>query len=66
MKHHDQKTSWECRGLFDLHFHITVHHQRKSGQELKPRRNLETRTNVGAMENAAYWLVFHALLSLLS
>jgi len=40
-KHHDQKASWGGKGLFGLHFHITVHHQRKSGQELKQGRKLE-------------------------
>jgi hypothetical protein len=33
-KHHDQEASWGGKGLFSLHFHIAVHHQRKSGQEL--------------------------------
>jgi hypothetical protein len=28
-KHHEQE-SWEGKGLFSLHFHIAVHHQRKS------------------------------------
>jgi hypothetical protein len=39
MKHHDQNASWgrKC----GLCFHITVHHQQKSGQELKQGRNLE-------------------------
>ena len=25
-KHHDQKVSWERKGLFSLHFHVTVHY----------------------------------------
>jgi hypothetical protein len=29
------------KGLFGLHFHIAVHHQGKSGQELKQDRILE-------------------------
>jgi len=33
-KHHDQEASWGGKGLFSLHFHIAVHHQRRSGQEL--------------------------------
>jgi hypothetical protein len=37
-KHHDQETSWEGKGLFSLHFHTAVHHQRKSGQELNQGR----------------------------
>lgn len=40
-KHHEQKASWEGGGgLFGLHFHTTVHYQRKSGRELKRVRNL--------------------------
>jgi len=35
--------------LFDLHFHITVHHQRRSGQELKQDRNLEAEAEAEAM-----------------
>jgi hypothetical protein len=26
-KHHDQEASWGGKGLFSLHFHITVHQQ---------------------------------------
>ena len=33
-KHHDQEASRGGKGLFDLHFHIAVDHQRKSGLEL--------------------------------
>ena len=33
MKHHDQKASWRGRGLLGLHFSISVHHWRKSGQD---------------------------------
>ena len=34
-KHHDQEASWGGKGLFSLYFHIAVHHQKKSGLELK-------------------------------
>jgi hypothetical protein len=37
-------------GLSGLHFHITVHHQKGSGQELKQGRNLEAGTDAEAME----------------
>ena len=37
----DQKASWRGKGSFGSHFHIAVHHGRKSGQELKHRKNLE-------------------------
>jgi hypothetical protein len=37
-KHHNQDASWGRKGLFSLHFHIVVHHQRKSGQELTQGR----------------------------
>jgi hypothetical protein len=40
MKHHDQKLLGEERVLHFC-FHISIRHQRKSGQELKWSRNLE-------------------------
>jgi hypothetical protein len=40
-KHHDQEASWGGKGLFSLHFHTAVHHQRKSGLELKQARKQE-------------------------
>jgi hypothetical protein len=36
--------------LFTLYFHIVVHHQRKSGQELTQGRNLEAGVDAEAME----------------
>lgn len=42
VKLHDHKASWEGEGLFDLYFHIAVHHQKKSWQELKQDKNLES------------------------
>jgi diadenosine tetraphosphate (Ap4A) HIT family hydrolase len=36
-----KKASWGGKSLFGLHFHIIVHHEWKSGQELKQGRNLE-------------------------
>jgi hypothetical protein len=55
-KHHSQEASWERKGLFSLHFHIAVHHQRKSGLELSRagtwRQELMRRPRRGA----AYWL----------
>jgi transposase len=39
--HHDQEASWGGKGLFSLHFHIAVHHQRKSGLELNQVRKQE-------------------------
>jgi hypothetical protein len=36
---------------------LSVHHPRKSGQELKQDRNLQARADAEAMEGAAYWLV---------
>jgi hypothetical protein len=38
-KHHDQKRSWGGKGLFGLHFQITIHQWRKSEQELKQSWN---------------------------
>jgi len=49
-KHRDQKASWGGKGLFSLHFCIAVHNLRKSGQELKQGRNLETGADTEVME----------------
>ena len=38
------------KGSFGLYFYITVHHQRKSVQELKNGRNLEAGADAEAME----------------
>ena len=37
----DQEASWGGKGLFSLHFHVAVHHQGKSGLELKQVRKQE-------------------------
>ena len=50
MKYHDQKASWGRKGLLGLHFHLIVHHQRKSGQELTQDRNLEAEADIKSME----------------
>jgi hypothetical protein len=56
------KASWQGKGLFDLCLVITVHHQRKSGQELKQGRNLETGADAEAMRGAPYRLAQPAFL----
>jgi hypothetical protein len=54
-------------GEFSLHFHIAVHHQRKSGLKLTQSRNLEAAgADAEAMEGAAYWIASSGLFSLLS
>ena len=52
------------KGLFSLHFHSAVHHQRKSGLELKPVRKQELIQN--PWMDVLYWLASPGLLSLLS
>jgi hypothetical protein len=51
-------------GLFSLYFHIAVHHQRKSGLELKQvwKQELMQRP----WRDVPYWLASLGLLSLLS
>jgi hypothetical protein len=64
-KHRDREASWGGKGLFSLHFHIAVHHQRKSGHELTQgtfHQELMQRPSRGA----AYWLASLGLFSLLS
>jgi hypothetical protein len=40
-QHHDKEAGYRRKGLFSLYFHIAVHHQRKSGLELKQVRKQE-------------------------
>jgi hypothetical protein len=63
-RHHDQEASWEGQNLFSLHFHIAVHHQRKSGLELKQVRKQELMQR--PWRDVTYWLASPGLLSLLS
>jgi hypothetical protein len=49
MKHHNQ-SNLDRNGVSGLHFHIIVHHRRKSGQELKQGRNLEAGADAEAMK----------------
>lgn len=60
------KISWGGKGLLCLHFHITVHHHKKSGQELKQAKSLKAGADAQAMEVCPCRLVPHDLLSLLS
>ena len=66
IKHHDQEASWGGKGLFSLHlhFHIAVHHQRKSELELKQGRKQELMHR--PWRDVPYWLPSPGLLSLLS
>lgn len=48
---HDQMQAGR-KGLFILYFHITVHHQRDSGQELSQGRVLEAGADAEAMEGS--------------
>jgi hypothetical protein len=62
-KHHDQEASWGGKGLFSLHFHTAVHHQRKSGLELKQVRKQEMMQR--PWRDVTYWFASPGLLSLL-
>jgi hypothetical protein len=50
MKHHDQKASWEGKGLFGLHFQFTILQWKKSVQKLRQDWSLEAGANAEAME----------------
>jgi hypothetical protein len=63
-KHHDQAVTWGGKGLFSLHFHTAVHHQRKSGLELKQVRKQELMQR--PWRDVTYWFASPGLLSLLS
>ena len=59
-----KKQVWGGKGLFSLHFHIAVHHHRKSGMELKQVRKQEVRQR--PWRDVTYWLASPGLHSLLS
>jgi hypothetical protein len=61
---HDQEESWGGKGLFGLHFHTAIHHQSKSGLELKQVRKQELIKR--QRRDVTYWLASPGLLSLLS
>jgi hypothetical protein len=43
------KAAWEEKGLFGLHFSITVYHPKHIEQELKQGRNLEAGAEAASM-----------------
>jgi hypothetical protein len=63
-KHHDQEASWGGKGLFGLHFHTAVHHQRKTVLELKHVRKQELMQR--PWRDVPYWIASPGLLNLLS
>ena len=58
------RSSWGGKGLFSLHFHIAVHHWKKSGLELKQVREQELMQR--PWKDVLYWLAPLGLLSRLS
>jgi hypothetical protein len=58
------RSSWGGKDLFSLHFHIAVHHWKKSGLELKQVRKQELMQR--PWRDVPYLLVPPGLLSLLS
>ena len=58
------KANWGGKDLLSLHFHIAVHHQRKSGLELKQVRKQELMQGHGGMllPGFFHWLAQPALL----
>jgi hypothetical protein len=50
MRNHDQEARRGGKSLFSLHFHIAVHHQRNSGQELTQVRKLKAGSDAEAMD----------------
>ena len=63
-RNHDQEASCRGKGFLNLHFHIVVPHQRKSGLELKQVRKQELMQR--PWRGVTYCLASPGLLSLLS
>jgi hypothetical protein len=66
MKHHDQKQYGEERVYLVSAFMALSYHGRKSGQELKHGRNLETGADAEDVEEGCLLACSHDFLSLLS
>jgi hypothetical protein len=49
-----KKQVGEKRVYFGLHFHITVHHQRKSGQELRQGSKLDAGADAEAIMGCCF------------
>ena len=67
IKRYDKKQNGEERIFFYLHFHITVCHLRKTGQELKEGKNLKVGADTEDMDGCCLlacspWLAQPALL----
>jgi hypothetical protein len=60
----DWEAIWGGKGLFSLHFHIAVYHQRKSGQEVTLGRNLEAGADAEAVEECCLLACFPCLAQL--
>lgn len=45
------KQTQGAKGLFDLHFHIIVHHRSNSRDELKKGMNLKAKADVEVLED---------------
>ena len=58
------KSTWGGKGLFSLHFHTAVHHQRKSELELKQVMKQELMKR--SRRDVLYWLASTGFLSLFS
>lgn len=65
IKHHSQEACWGGKGLFNFHFQIAIHHQRKSGQGFIQGRNLEVGADSKTMGAGCLLTCFPGLLSLL-
>jgi hypothetical protein len=66
MKNTMTKTAQGGKGLFSLHFHIAVHHCRKSGRNSNRAGTLRKELMQKSWRGAAYWLAPYGLFSLLS
>lgn len=57
------KRNWRGKGLFCVHLYITLHDQRKSGQQVKQGRGWQELMK-RLWRCAAYWFAHHGLVNL--
>ena len=64
IKHQDQQAAWKGKGLFGLHFHITIHHEGNQDRNSNRAGIWKQELKQRPWRSVAYWIAPRGLLSL--